>query len=489
MRALRSYHPRPEIRDTLLFSTELANYLGAPLKPATINRLENGDLAFDIRRVLAYEQALQVEPTSLVDVYIYLMRLDGHAPRTQAHDLVTEAQYHDLLFKLAHGDELYPMDWLRLTWSISARGSSLLESPRYRAVLFDRLIQQYGDSFERDERLLREALIILGDAAVPSILESARSAPIRYFNSIEVLGFSRSETAWNGLTSLAAEISDPANVQTLIEPIRRQLRADRSRLASLMQHAPNLVPYCLAILVNPNEAYTSREEALLLVSRRDLQVSSHWKRRLGEYEPDLNQLRLKLEGPSRQEVSSHLISSLQGLVGNTCASALGMPQVIPGLKDVLENSIFGQERVERLGLGVALSPLSISGDLSIALGRTLLLIDSRDYGVQRSILRLMTKMAHPASHEFFTTFSKRRIVDDGTRLTTAWALGTGTCHEDERCLRLLIAGATPMTRRVIALAAARRKFHVLLSELAKDPDTQVASEARAALRQAGIRGP
>ena len=159
-----------------------------------------------------------------------------------------------------------------------------------------------------------------------------------------------------------------------------------------------------------------------------------------------------------------------------------MPSEVPGLAGLLGVALFSGERVERLGTGAALGALPFAAAVSVALGRALVDdVDACDYGIQRSFLRLLTKIGHPEGHAFFSAFASGQPADEGARLAVAWALGTGSGNDDEAHLAQLASTSTAVTRRVVTLAAQRRGFWPLVERLSIDSDPQVSGEARRAL--------
>ena len=196
-RAIRTYLLEHEVRRTSSFTERINGHLHRPMQPESVNRLENAQLDFDIERVRAYERVLDVEVDHLIDIYIHLVRLDGIAPRWRADGPAGRSSPadFDLLHRVARDEPLPAGEWLTLSHAVGTRRTEVLDSSRFRDSFGHGLLAEFGRSFERDERLLREAIINAGDAVVPYVLEYARSAPITHFNAVEALGYMSSHAA------------------------------------------------------------------------------------------------------------------------------------------------------------------------------------------------------------------------------------------------------------------------------------------------------
>ena len=253
---------------------------------------------------------------------------------------------------------------------------------------------------------------------------------------------------------------DPVLVQTLLEPIRRRVRTEPGRLADLFDRTPHLVPFCTDLLVDTDQPYTCREEALALLRVPGVPLPAAERRRLrGVSEEDIEQLRLRPTAAARADILDSVRASMQKEYARWPARVDEMPSEVPGLAGLLGVALFSGERVERLGTGAALGALPFAAAVSVALGRALVDdVDACDYGIQRSFLRLLTKIGHPEGHAFFSAFASGQPADEGARLAVAWALGTGSGNDDEAHLAQLASTSTAVTRRVVTLAAQRRGF-------------------------------
>jgi hypothetical protein len=485
IRAARSYHIEPEIRRSKTFAAKLAPHLHTPLRPETLNRMENAQLNFTTERIRAYEKVLGQPQDSLVDAYIYLMRLEDAEPRwEQTSQRGLTPQDYDSLFMALSQHPMTPTLWLNLCHSIATRENQLLDSPRCREALCSGLLEDFGRSFERDERILRESLALLGACAVPYIVEYANAYPITHFNAIEALGLMKCETAWEALVQLASTLNDSVQAQTLIEPLRRWIRREPERLSGLLEVCPSLVPYCTDLLCEPTEAFTAREEAIALLSTPGVRVTDRARKNLSHYREDLQQLRIRPTKNLPPGISAQIAKSACRILLDSSSFPPSMPLLIPGLGSILDAGIFSKERVQRLGMAVVLAPLKLTDEVAGAMGKVLLnSVPASDYGTQRSLLRLMTKLDRPAAHPYFSAFAKTSITDEGTRVSIAWALGMASGSDDEVLLEQLSIGSSVVARRVIALAAARRGYAELLESLAKDPSAVVSQEASQALRR------
>lgn len=485
IRAARSYHIEPDIRHSGKFAARLAPHLDRPLRPETINRMENAQLHFTIERIRAYEKALGQVPDSLLDAYIYLMRLEDMDPRWEQspHHGLTSEDY-DSLYRAFKQDPITPTMWLNLCHSITHRARELLDSPACRDALCSGLLEKFGLSFERDERLLRESLTILGKHAVPYIVEYAKAYPITHFNAIETLGLIKCEEAWAALVQLAVITNDSVQAQTLIEPLRRWIRREPEKIFELLESCPSLVPYCVDIICQPTEAFTAREEALALLSTPVIRLPNKVQKNIADYREDLQQLRLIPTKNLPSNISGQIAKAACTILLESSDLPSTMPRLIPGLASILDAGIFSPERVQRLGMAVVLAPLDFTSEIAVAMGKLLLhAVPASDYGVQRSLLRLMTKLDRPATHPYFSAFAKTKIADEGVRVCIAWALGMASSPDDEALLTQLCTGSSVVARRVITLSAARRNFVAMLNNLAYDSSAVVSQEANRALRR------
>ncbi|MGW5439663.1 hypothetical protein [Nocardia asteroides] len=485
-RMLREYSGEPDIQHTPSFARRLAAHLPKELTPATVNRMETGAAKFDIGRVMAYEQTLGCVPGELLDVFVYLFRLEA-APGAQISWVDHgDGWFYDLLYRICHNEPVSSLDWLQ--FSMAARlpaRSKIFDSARFAEDVFGRLIEDFSSSFERDERLLREALINLSPHSIPYIAERVDEDPLTLFNVVESLGFVQDRQAWAPLLRLCAKLDDGVQGQTLLETVRRWIPRDPGSFDDIRQTAPSLIPYCEHIIEDPTEAYTAREEAIAFLSAGRVAISPRLRKYMQDNRSEIRQLLVEPAAATKTEI----IRAVHSYVGKHLAShgphgrhgATGVPA---GLSGMLTDAIFSKYRVQRLGFALALGPLQIASGLAHGAGLALLKdISNEDYGTQRAVLRLMTKIDHQAAHPYFSSFAHTKILDEGVRLTAAWALGTGSGPHDEMCLRALLPGAAVTTRRVIVLAAERRNFPKLLTELATDRSSVVSGEAARGIRR------
>ena len=89
-------------RNTEEFCRNLNRFLAIPLKPATLNRLENAELPYTVEKAQAYERALNLPTFYLADVYVYLMRREGrHIDWGAGSRNPLEGKDYDLLYQLS----------------------------------------------------------------------------------------------------------------------------------------------------------------------------------------------------------------------------------------------------------------------------------------------------------------------------------------------------------------------------------------------------
>jgi hypothetical protein len=485
VRTIRAYHDDAEIRNTERFTARLNDHLQIPLKPATVGKLENGQVDFTVERCVAYERVLGIPDDGLLDVYIYQFRSQGLSPKSlrPARATVT-ARDLELLVRIAAQERLAGREWLEAA-SFLAANRALFTSKVTLDSFMTGLLGATRDAFERDWRLLREALILVGAPGIPYIVELASTEPMRFFNNIEVLGYLDHWDAMVSLVSLGRELDDSVLAQTLLEALRRRMRMWHLTFDDLPGTGRGIQSYCADLLSDPEEAYTAREEALGVLALPHAVVEPSRRARLAELRDDLDQLRVRPRCTTRQEVFGAVTDRVRLELEKAEAVPPGMPAQLPGLEAVLSASLFGATRIDRLSGAVLLSSFPFRTALSIALGEVLMeRVDPQDYGLQRAMLRLMTKAGDSCANAYFTSFATTGIIDDNTRLTVAWALGGGGNLSDEAALAHLCGtSTTEVTKRVVVNSAARRGFIRLLTTAADSTASRVATEARKALQR------
>lgn len=486
-RLLRDLSTDQEIQQTPHFTKQLSSFLPRPITTATVNRMETGVAHFDIARIAGYEQVLGIDQGVLLDIYLYLSRLSAAPGQTVFNKSsgMSSGEFYDIAHLISSGYRVTPYQWLMFTTEIAhGEQGSILESRRYRTAIIETLITDFGRSFESDERLLREAVINLAAQCIPQIVERVGDEPITLFNIVEALGFVSHRAAWDALLRMGNDIDDGVRAQTLIEPIRRWVRHDNLCIADLRDNAPGFLRYCEDVTIDSMEAFTTREEALLFLKVLQQPPSRKFRGYMQQNGSELQQLLVRLVGITQVEVVDSLTQEVnssrivRGILGRNGATARPI-----GFEHILGRALFSPERVHRLGLALALGPLRIAPDICGAAGNFLLSGAGRENpGLQRSLIRFMTKINNEAAHPYFSKFASTKIDDDGVRLSLAWALGTSTGVDDAAHLRNLVSGSSPTTRRVIALSAGRREFYGLLAELLNDPHSEVSAEAQRLLR-------
>ncbi|MET8093951.1 hypothetical protein [Micromonospora sp. NPDC005220] len=486
IRAIRAYHPSPDIRDTATFARRLAT-CGTDLRPTTINRLENAELSFTIERCLSYEEALQLAPYDLVDPFLYLTRIGGATPGTALAKLGEASHVElELLWRLGRGEKIAPYEWIRLAYLYRNRRDLFTGSERMREAFFGRLMEDAGRCYEKDLRLIREALIVVGDDVSGDVATYCRDDPLHYFNTTEALGFMDGEQSWSTLLSLGDTLDDGVLAGTIIEPVIRRFRALNESNDVAPSTVGAITEYSAAALCRTDVLYTAREEALVWASQPNVQLTVRARHAIADLREDVAQLRLK---PATFEPDSFLGTLLGEFADLLEADELipaGLPPRVPGLGQVLGRGIFSQARVSRLAIGLLLRSWHLTDPLTDALGRALHRVSPTDYGVQRAIVRMMVKLGSARRHPYFSTFGRTPKREDGVRLVAAWALGEGEDPADQTILAKLYGDATTRdTKRVIVTAAERRVFVDLLATLSHDPDSVVSGEAERAMRRLG----
>lgn len=478
VRAIRSCHNNPTVRDTNRFTQELNRFLKEGLKPATVNRLETGLLEFTIERCSAYEQALGLPDNGLVDVYTWLLRRSGQTPRTElarsngpdSHDL-------ELVYRLGRGEAILPLEWVRLSYFYQKQRDLFNESPRLRRDLFERLVQDLGSSFEKNQRLLHEAVLIIGDDLAPCIVEFALREPVRYFVAVEALGLMRGPKSWHALLGLHERMIDPFTVHALLESVTRRVQLDRTLGVHNTYDHRILRQYSVRVLQQSDEFFMAREAAYRFLQDFKIDLSEIDKKRLSDYRDDLLQLRVIPSTFKREDLVRQITATFRAELADSRESE-DIPTVVPGMDVILRSGIFASDRQERMTMGILLAPWVQAPALTTAIGKTLTLVPSEDYGTQRSMLRFATKISSANLYLYLRRLSERGTRDENTRLSLAWALGMGHEPSDLAVLESIYRSTTSReTKRVVCTAAFRRGFSSLLEEISLDSSGDVSREA------------
>ena len=86
------------------------------------------------------------------------------------------------------------------------------------------------------------------------------------------------------------------------------------------------------------------------------------RRLLNDYREDLQQLRLRPVGLGTRDLLHQLINHFREVSAFSNVVALGLPEVVPGLSDLLGYAVFYPERMQRQGSCFdTSSPLRCSG--------------------------------------------------------------------------------------------------------------------------------
>lgn len=480
VRAMRSFHDDAALRNTSHFTELLNRHLAEPVKPATVNRLESGQADFTVERCQAYEKALGVEPLDLVDCYLYASRLENKAPKTALARLTdpTDADL-ELLWRLAEGESLTPEQWLRLAYLFRNR-PDLFARPRVRDGFLCRLLDDAGNCFEKEERLVREVLITVGVDIMPLLSERVKAQPLRYFNMCEAVGFIPEEAGRDFLARLLQETQDGAVTANILESMRRNLDSSGMVVDDLGAHLHPFREYAVSTLYRTEEFFTAREEALAFLRWGRVGLTARERKTLDHVREDLHQLRVGTGDQRRRDIVQQVTRRFSSALANSPLPQAGMPSHVPGIRHFVEDALFAEDRVGRLAAAVLIRPWQLSDMLGAAVGAALTdAVEAREYGMQRAGVRFLTKLMHPQCLDPIREVGWSRVQDDSVRLTVGWALGTGAADTDSPLLSHLTANATTTaTRRVLAIAAARLGARPVLESLARGKDRTAAEEAR-----------
>jgi hypothetical protein len=488
VRALRASSPVADIRKTETFAQKLNSHLVEHLQPATINRLETGTLDFTIERCVAYESALGLPDGQLVDVYLWLFRHRGLVPKT-AWATLHEASSSEieLLVRLAQDEPLRPLDWLHLAYLYRNRPELIKGSKRLNDLFIGGMVRDMGRYYERDQRIVREALIIVGDDIVPAVLAAVEEEPIRFFNATEALGFIPGAQAWNALAKLHDEMQDVFAAPGILDSLIRKSNLD-SQAKYRDPHVSNrLKEYCLSILDQTETLFIARESSLATVQYIRDNLSTKEQRRLEQLRPDLRQLAVNPITASRREIVEDVMRRHSTAVERS-RQLDDIPLIMPGLSRILHDGLFAADRVERITNSVLLTPWQETSALTEAVGGSAYKISAIDYGTQRSMVRFATKLGSPNLNHYLRRIASSGEIDTNTSVSIAWALGAGTDKADEATLDQMYANTrSSEVRRAVCTAAMRRGQTSLLTKISRDKDGVVAREAMLGLSMVASR--
>jgi hypothetical protein len=471
------------MRNTELFSSLLSGFLEEDLKPATVNRLENGDLEFTIERCRGYEKALGLEPDMLLSVYLYTFREEGVPPRgSHVRHRTADAEDLELMFRLGRGDELHPIEWLKLSFLYHNNPELITRSRTLQVAFFEGILHASSLSYEKDQQIMREAIINVGDDLAPYIAEAAAQDSVRNFTAVEALGHMPGADSWTSLFTLIDQMEDTWMTHAILDSVMRRT-TDSQTLRHLgdREHR-QIFDRSMVLVTDPSALFIARESAFEFIRSAHLPPSPRQRRSMDACRPDLQQLQVFPSSTRREDVLQHIIDGTEAALRDNRQSE-DIPLRLPGLKRIVKEGVFSPARMHRISIGVLLSSWNQVNPLSDAIGRTLVSVPNSEYGLQRSIVRLLTKMGSPEMYRHFRKVQRKAIYDENTMLSIAWALGMGSDPEDISTLTNMYAQARgPETKRAISTAAFRRSNRDLLLKISEDSDSTVSRAAKAALR-------
>ncbi|ROS22176.1 hypothetical protein EDF22_3682 [Rathayibacter sp. PhB127] len=453
IRALRASAEDPDIRSAEKFALQLNGHLTRSLTSASINKLERGtEMRFSVDKVRAYERVLGLDYLSLVDLFIFSSRVAGGKVEWQREtNADLEVRFHDGLIALGAGETLPPSELLALAVMANRDHPEALRG-RAGDHIAEAILDSYGISFERDERLLGEALIQLGGRVVPLIRERVTASPIQYFNAIESLAHINTPASWETLLGFANSDYDSIRTQTIVQPIRKWLTRRPELMLNDHRSLAKLQADALASVIDPNDAYTSREENLHLLRLLKTIKTNTQRHKESEVRLDIEQLEMKEVAHTRNDLLTHIDSSTNNALSRT-----------PGLRAIVEDSLYVTDRVERLSVGALLGLTTAFEPVLRVTAKTLL--QDPDAGVQRSIIRLMAKAGSADGlREISNNMHRQRPKDEGVRLAAAWALGMSDRLSDQETLETLRDSGAATTRIVAEMSLRRRGFSRISEE-------------------------
>jgi hypothetical protein len=345
----------------------------------------------------------------------------------------------------------------------------LANSKRIRDLFFNGIISDMGKYYERDQRIMREALIIVGNDIVSPIMKVVISEPIRYFNATEVLGFISGSHAWKALVELHRSVPDGWATCGILESMMRKIEADSQPELANDSLIDALRSSCVQAL------------ELAVVRRIKHSLNASEAKRLNSLRPDFMQLDVRPMSVSKKEIINDL-SNRFGRALERQNRDVQIPAYVPGLDKVVHDALFATDRSERVLNGVLLTPWVGSVALTDAVGESVQLIPTADYGTQRSMVRFATKLGTANLNGHLRKLASSSDLETNTSVSIAWALGAGSETADEEVLKKMYESAKSMeVKRAVCTAALRRKLTPLIKSISHDRDGTVAREAMIAL--------
>jgi hypothetical protein len=482
VRAIRSSSIDPDVRSTESFTAKLNAHLPEHLQPATINRLETGTLSFNMERCKAYEIALGLPDCQLIDAYIYVFRERGSTPRTTWTGIKEATAVEiELLVALAREEPIKPLEWLHLAYLYRNRPELITESRRLRNLFLDGIIRDMGKYYERDQRIMREALITVGDDLIPRIMEAVSTEPIRFFNATEALGFIPGARAWDALVQLHGSVPDGWAAPGILESMLRKVDTESSVDFADNSLIGPLKASTVEALERTDTLFIVRESALAVVRRIGSSLTANEAKRISSLRPDLMQLDIVPDSMTRRELTDDLSKRFSRIVARDDYSE-HIPAYVPGLSRIVHDAVFGKNRSERMLNGVLLTPWKGASAITDAVGGALQHVPASDYGTQRSMVRFATKLGTPNLNRYLRQLAGSPDIEPNTSVSIAWALGAGDEAEDEGVLRNMYFSAKSVeVKRAVCTAGLRRGMAELVGLISRDRNGTVAREAMIAL--------
>jgi len=380
---------------------------------------------------------------------------------------------------MSSGETLEPEDWLRLAYLYRNRPDLFIRSGRIKEMFFGELMQDIGSYFEADERMAMEALTVIGEDSIPYIQEYTQVQTMRYFNCAEVLGHVNSPRSWPALRQMAMGDHHPLVLTTMVRSIIDSVKNGGVSAEDLSSGAKELTSRLVEMLKDPDEIYLVREEAIAFLRASKMPLSRRDRVALDDSKEDISQLLVRPVCLTRKDLTLAFSTEFRHVLSESNGVPPGCPIVVPGINHILYHGIFSEDRVERIAMGVLLAPWQLAGQVSEVLGKLLVTtVESKDYGLQRSLVRLITKIGHTSAWKYLSKFTSDLAADENTRYVAAWSLGGGVDPSDSSTLRTMYSKTSrPETRRVIITVAARRGFADVLQIACRDKDTSLAVEA------------
>lgn len=412
VRSIRHHSNDAEISDTKRFGRRLLAQLeGTRVKNPRVDKLETLEShnQLDETKLRGYEQALDLQPSSLVDIFHYLQgnrRLLEAAPfrPSQEPDALYEVLYQ-------HGAEDVH-EWTAVARAIGNWRYEFPKGPEKIATpLFDDIKRFDGRSFY----VLRNSAVMLKRHLSQVMNEELGSDPVHGYHLIEPLGLIGDSTSTEHLLALAISHFDTWVSGALIEAIRRS-----AATARFMKTKPDFAANTKALILShiESENYATQHQAALFGIERfpddldfrtrvakhpNFDVSNTLAQRKHDFQDPTWRLALDLDAPIEEEMEA--------------ASGFGDMRV-----ELIHTAIFGRSRIDRSEAAWVLSASPYQDALVRSVARILPNPAGLPEEYQRNLVRLVGRVGGPSAPDVVRVIAQNPRLPESIRVASLWDL-------------------------------------------------------------------